>query len=132
AVAGGGLLELGESGLDLRGIAARPERPDALDLLALELRVDAEDRNRLVLVDLVVVDGDDDALLGLDLGLVAERRFRDLALEEVVADRGDHAAELVDPAEVVVRLLLEPVGQILEVVAAAERVDRPSDPGLVS
>ena len=44
-------------------------------------------RDRLVVVQLVAVDADDDPLLRLDLGLVAERRLGDLALEEVLLDR---------------------------------------------
>ena len=80
---------------------------------------------------LVAVDADDDALAALDLGLVAEARLGDLALLEVLLDRGDHAAELVDPLEVVVRLPLELVRELLEVVGAAERVDRVHDARLV-
>src|SRR5256885_9510227 len=39
-------------------------------------------------------------------------------------------SELPDAGEVVVRLGLEPVRQVLEVPGAAERVDRVHDPGL--
>src|SRR6185503_19918659 len=66
----------------------------------------------------------DHALPRLDLGLVAVRRLGDLALEEVVLDRGDHAAERVDAIEVRVRLGLELVREALDVVRAAEWVYR--------
>ena len=55
-------------------------------------------------VEPVAVDPDDDPLLRLDLGLVAEGGLGDLALLEVLLDRLDHAAELLDPVEVVVGL----------------------------
>src|SRR5581483_7377308 len=64
------------------------QRPHPLDLLALERRVDLEQRRLVVLVDGEPVDADDHALPRLDLLLVAKRRLRDLALEEVVLDRG--------------------------------------------
>ena len=79
----------------------------------------------------VAVDADDHALAPLDLGLVAEARLGDLALEEVLLDRGDDAAAPGDLLEVVVGLPLELVGQVLEVVGAAERVDGVDDAGLV-
>src|SRR5205085_9105035 len=109
----------------------RAQRLHALDLLLLERRVDAEDLERRLVLQLVAVDADDDALLGLQLGLVAEGRLGDLALEEVALDRLDYAAELLDAREVVVRLGLEPVRQVFEVPRAAERVDRVHDARLV-
>src|SRR5439155_14793584 len=99
-----------------------PHRLHALDLLLLERRVDAEEIDRLLVLLLVAVDADDHALAALDLGLVAEARLGDLALLEVLLDRRDHAAELLDPLEVVVRLALELVRELLEVVGAAKRV----------
>ena len=68
---------------------------------------------------------------GVDLGLQLVARVRDLALREVLLDGLDHPAELVDPAEVVVRELLEAVGERLDEVRAAERVDRVRDARLV-
>ena len=65
-----------------------------VDLLLLERLVDLEDRDRRLVLVHVAVHADDDALPRLDLRLVAERRLGDLALEEVVLDRGDDAAEL--------------------------------------
>src|SRR5439155_15620379 len=94
-------------------------------------RVDAEDLDRLLLLLLVPVDPDDDPLAALDLGLVAEARLGDLALLEVLLDRRDYAAELLDALEVVVGLPLELVRELLEVVRAAERIDRVHDARLV-
>ena len=80
---------------------------------------------------LEAVDADHDAVARVDLGLQLVAGVGDLALREVLLDRFDHAAELVDPAEVVVGELLETVGQRLDEVRAAERVDRVRDPGLM-
>src|SRR5215471_16690379 len=131
AVVGRVLLQPRDRGLRSRRVASPPHRLDTFDLLLLERRIDAEDLDRLLLLHLVAVHSDDDPLAALDLGLVAEARLGDLALHEVLLDRRDHAAELVDPLEVVVRLTLELVRELLEVVGAAERVDRVHDAGLV-
>ena len=79
----------------------------------------------------VAVDADDDAPPGVDPPLQLERGVGDLALREVVLDRLDHPAELVDAGEVGEGLALELVRERLDVVAAAERVDRVRDAGLV-
>src|SRR5439155_610833 len=115
----------GEIGMPLEGSVdnrLHAQGLHALDLFLLESRVDAEEIDRLLVLLLVAVDADDHALAALDLGLVAEARLGDLALLEVLLDRGDHAAELLDPLEVVVRLALELVRELLEVVGAAKRV----------
>ena len=124
-------LSRDERSLRRRRVARRAHRLHALDLLRLERRVDAEELDLLLLLELVPVDADDDALAALDLRLVAVARLGDLALLEVLLDRRDDAAELVDLLEVVVRLPLELVRELLEVVRAAERVDRVHDAGLV-
>src|SRR5439155_23497806 len=101
-------------------VAPLPYCLHALDLLLLEGRVDAEELDRLLLLELVAVDADHDSLAALDLGLVAEARLGDLTLLEVLLDRRDHPAELLDSLEVVVGLPLELVRELLEVVRAAE------------
>ena len=77
------------------------------------------------------VDADDDAAPGVDLLLKAVGGVGDLALRVGLLDRGDHPAELIDPREVLVGERLEAVGQRLDEVAAAERVDRVRHAGLV-
>ena len=89
------------------------------------------DLGRGLALDLEVVDADDDPLSRIDLDLVAERGVGDLALREAALDRRDHAPELVDPGEVLVGGALHLVGQRLDEVGAAERVDRVRDAGLV-
>ena len=54
-----------------------------------------------------LVDADDDALAGLDGGLEAVGGLLDLALDEPGLDRGDRAAELVDPLDQLAGALLE-------------------------
>src|SRR4029079_8459445 len=99
------------------------------DLLALEVRVDPEDLRLAGVALRVAVDADDDAVAGLDLVLELEARVGDLALREPALERLDHAAELLDPAEVVVRERLHAVRQRLDEVGAAERVGRVGDAG---
>ena len=79
----------------------------------------------------VVVDADHDPLAAVDLALELVGRVGDLALREAALDRLDHAAELVDLAEVLVRARLQLVGQRLDEVGAAERVDGVRHAGLV-
>src|SRR5215467_3637757 len=100
----GGAAELGERGFDRTAVASGAQRLDALDLLLLERGVDAQDLERRLVLLLIAVYADDDALLGLDLGLVAVGGVGDLALHEVLLDRRDDAAEPRDPIEVVVGL----------------------------
>jgi hypothetical protein len=71
-----------EGALDLGRIALRPGVLHPPLLLALQLRVDAEDRDLLVLRAHVVVHPDDDPLLGVHLTLEAEGGVGDLALRE--------------------------------------------------
>ena len=86
-------------------------RLDALDLLLLERRVDPVELELRLVLELVAVDADDDPLLRSRPRTGTEARLGDLALEEVLLDRGDDAAELLDPVEVVVGLPLELVRQ---------------------
>src|SRR5690242_14609578 len=102
-----GPLELGERILDGGRVAVGTHGAHPLDLLALERGIDAEDLERQLVLELVAVDADDDALAALHLRLVAVRRLGDLPLHEVLLDRGDDAAELLDPVEVLVGLPLE-------------------------
>ena len=69
--------------------------------------------------------------LRVDGALVGVGRVHDLPLREAGLDRLDHAAELVDPAEVVEAAALHLRRQVLDEVGAAERVDRVRDAGLV-
>jgi hypothetical protein len=79
----------------------------------------------------VAVDADDDALAVVDLGLQLEGGVGDLALRIALLHGVDHAAELVDPAEVVVGLGLELVGERLDEVRPAQRIGGRRDAGLM-
>ena len=102
-------------GVPLGSDALRP-----LQLPPLRLRIEPVELDRLLLVLLVAVDTDDDALALLDLALVAERRVLDLALDEALLDRRNRAADLVDPLDQLPRRLLELRRQRLDEVGAAE------------
>lgn len=76
------------------------------------------------------VDAHDQALVGVHFALVAIGGFGDLALEEAALDGRQHAAHLVDLAEVGQRLLLHAIGLRLDEEGAAQRVDCVGHAGL--
>ena len=78
-----------------------------------------------------LVDADDDAFAGFDGALEPVGGFLDLTLDEAGFDRGDGAAELIDPFDQRPGVLLELGGERFEVVGAAERVGRVGRAGLV-
>src|SRR6185503_20499258 len=92
-------------------------------LLPLYLRIDLEDRDLGLFCSRVCIDADDELLLGLHLLLEAERGLGDLALRVAPLDRLDHPAEALDLTQVALEALFHPLGEVLEVVRAAERVD---------
>src|SRR5258707_6625045 len=79
-----------------RLVALGAHRAHSLDLLGLELGVDAENLDRRLPIDCEVIDPDHDPLLLLPLLLVAERRVGDLFLEETGFYRRNDSAELVE------------------------------------
>ena len=105
---------------------------EAVDLLALQRRVDAQDLDLAVVALGEVVDADDDppARSRISCWRVV-RGVGDLALREAALDGLDHPAERVDLIEVLVRVALHLVRERLDEVGAAERVDRVRDAGLV-
>src|SRR3954464_13882511 len=105
-VAGGGFLEGGQLALDGGAVAAGADGLHAVDLLALQPRVDAEDLDLAVAALGVRVHADELARAVVVLLLELEGGVGDLALREAALDRLDHAAELVDLGEVRVRELL--------------------------
>ena len=128
--AGGDTADLRERGVGLLGVPLGPHARRPLQLAPLGVRVDPEQLDLLRVVLDEAVDADDHPLARLDLLVPAERRFLDLALDEALLDRGDRAAELVDPLDQLPRLLLELVGERLDEVAAAERVGGVGGAGL--
>ena len=68
-------------------------------------------------------DADDLALLGLELALQLVGGIGDLSLRESRLEGANHATHLVDLADVGPRALLGLVGERLDEVGAAERVD---------
>src|SRR5438093_7376208 len=113
------------------GVALRAHVLQALDLLALDLGIELERRDRRLGLGRVLVDPDDRPLAPLDLLLEAERRLGDLALRVAALDRFDHAAQLLDLAEVAVEALLHHVREVLEVIGAGEWVRRVGHAGLM-
>src|SRR5438132_1638284 len=125
------LAELVEGPRVLLRVSRPPDAPETFHLgfqgrLAHSKRLEFR-----LLVDDEVVHAHNDPLLVLDLPLIPIRRVRDLLLEEPFPDRGDHAAELLDPIEVSVGLVLQLVREGFEEVGPAERIDRVRDAALV-
>ena len=110
-------------------VAVLLERLQALDLLALGLRVHAQDLDLVDGVGHVLVHADDDVLLLLVALLVAPGRLLDLGADE--RDALHRAAHLVDLVDQRLRRLLDLVGERLDEVGAGERVDGVGGAGLV-
>src|SRR6185312_4502357 len=121
AAARGG-AQLLEAAVHEHLIAVRLERLQAVDLLALGLRVDAQQVGHLERFVDEAVDADDDVLLGLVALLVPPGGLLDLVLDE--RDRVDRAAQLVHLRDQLGGALLDLGRQRLDVVGARERVDR--------
>src|SRR5439155_13101666 len=101
-------------------LRANPRGPLALTKLAGRV-----DPLQLDLLDLLLdemVDAHDHALARLDLARVAEGRVLDLALHPAGFDRGDGAAEVVDPLDQLARALLQVGGERFDEPRSAERV----------
>ena len=105
--------------------ARRLVRAERGDVLAHLLRVGLRLRRprAAVLVDAVGVDADDGLRARLDCRLEPARRFADLLLHDAGGDGRVHAAGVLDDAHRAQDLRFHLVGQRLDVVAAAERVD---------
>src|SRR5229473_782360 len=102
----------------------------ALDLPFLELVLDLQRLDRNLFGDAVLVDADDRLDPLFELALIVECRLRDFELRIAAVDRLEHPAHLVDLADILHRLGFHLVGQRLDRVAAAERIDRVGDAGL--
>src|SRR4051794_28651079 len=83
------------------------------------------------LVITIAIDTDDDLLAVLDFALGTVGRLLDLALLEAAVDGPDRATHRVDLREIVVRRVLELVGEALHVIAAGEGIRGGRDSRLV-
>ena len=93
--------------------------------------VDVQQLDRLVHVGAVPVDPDHDVLAAVPARLAARRRRLDLRLGHACLDRLGHAAERLDLLDQPLGRARQARGQMLEVVAAAERIDDVADAGLL-
>src|SRR2546425_5173712 len=78
----------------------------------------------LVIGELKRVHPHHEFFLRIDGKLILIRGVPNLALRESRLDRLDHAAEAVDLLDVLETTLLHPIGQLLDEIRAAERIDR--------
>ena len=113
-------------------VAVGPDPGQALDLLAAHLGVvDVEHVDLVGVLGHVLVDPDDDLLAPVDPGLAAGRALLDAQLGHAGGDGLGHAAQLLDLLDEGPGLVGQVVGQLLDVVAAAERVDDVRHAGLL-
>ena len=78
----------------------------------------------------IAVHADDLLTAVVDASLRTRRRFLDTQLRDAGLDRLHHAAELFDLGDVSPRTSSELIGQPLNVITAAPRIDRPRRFGL--
>ena len=94
-----------ERALGVLRVPLRPHPRRSLELTPLRVGIEAVQLDVLLLGLGEAVDADDHALARLDLLVPAEGGVLDLALDEALLDRGDGAAELVDPLDQLARAL---------------------------
>jgi len=94
--------------------------------------IDLEDLDGFLAIRLERIDTHDNLITSFNLPLVSIAGVGDFALGESALDGGDHAAHFVDAADVIPGALLGCAGEMLEKIAAAERVRRGGDAALVS
>src|SRR5437899_2989186 len=116
--------QLLEPPFDLRPVARGFDALDALDLLALDGRVDLEVVDGAHLRHHVLVDPDDDLVAAILHQLVPVRGVRDLPLRVARIDGANDAAHRVDLPDVVVGGFLHLVRQRLEIVRAPMQIVR--------
>src|SRR5207245_3659289 len=105
--------------------------PHAVGLPLLHLERHAQEVRRALLGHFVAVHAHHGLLAPVDLLLVGVGRVGDLALGVAGLDRLHHAAEAVDPADVLASFAFDSVSERFDRPAAAERVDDVRDPALL-
>jgi len=110
--------------VDRVAVAVGFHRFEALALILLLFGVDLFEVHLRLLVHFEFVDADDDAFAVLDLTLALEGDILDLPLDPLALDGLQHATAAIDLLQYLEGVLLDPVGEVLDVVRASERVDR--------
>ena len=100
-------------------------------LLLFRIIGDLQDFDRVIVVGQELVHPDDDLLTELDLTLEGGRRLGNLPLEPAALDSPNDAADRADLGEQRFGFTLELVGECLDVVGPAQRVDHLRDASLV-
>jgi len=119
-----GLAQRREGVVDRVAVAVGFHRFEALALILLLFGVDLFEVHLRLLVHFEFVDADDDAFAVLDLTLALEGDILDLPLDPLALDGLQHATAAIDLLQYLEGVLLDPVGEVLDVVRASERVDR--------
>src|SRR5579864_7809932 len=128
----GSLFDAGDGRLPGGSVAAGAQGAEALELPALESRIDTLNLRRLVTLGLEAVDPDHDLLQAVDRLLEVIGGVLDFTLHVTKLDSAQRAAEMVDLGQVSVGARLDLVGERLDEIRAGQRVDGVGHPGLVA
>src|SRR3954454_20356142 len=121
-----------ERRLDVTGIAGLPYMVEPRELRRAHRRVvDVENIDMRRVGRFVLVDADNDLLAAIDRRLPPRGRFLDAQFRHAAFDRLGHAAQRLDLVDQRLRRRGDRMGQALDVIAAAERVDDMRDAGLL-
>src|SRR6266496_5521534 len=118
-----GMPDVIDPALDLRAVPGGPQPGEALSLLLLDGRVDAQRLVGLVAAVTEPVHADDHAVPRVDLARDVIGRSLDLGLLEAPLDRGDRAAEILHPRQQFAGRLLDVAGHRLHRIRPGERVN---------
>src|SRR5712691_8044354 len=127
-----GVPDVIDPALEFGAVAAGPQLRQALGLLLLDGRVDAQRLIVLIVSMGEPVDADDHARPRVDLARDVIGRPLDLCLLEAALDRGDRAAQFFDSGQQLAGRLLDVAGHRLHRVRPGERINGRGQIGLES
>ena len=128
----GGLRDSLQSGADVVLVALAAQLLETLHLrVAHGGVVDGQDFQRVFLVQTILVQADDRLVVGVDTSLTARSGFLDTHLRQARRNSFRHTAESLDFLDMRPSAANDLVGEGLDIVGAAPRIDDLADAGLV-
>src|SRR5258708_7416176 len=135
AIFGRGVAELRETAIDGRVITAVAKliEPREDHLCGFRIHFEHLANSALIIATLmrIAVDPDQHALYAIEALLALTRALRDPTLDIALLDRFDDSAIRIDLMHYPEDSLLHFVGEVLDVMAATQRIDGPRDPALM-
>src|SRR5579864_2526174 len=114
-----------------RSLPPGPQRHQLAYLALMRHLIDLKDLDGFLVTRLERIDTYDNLITSFNLPLIAVAGVGDFSLGEAALDGGDHAAHLIDAADVIPRGLFGRAGEMLQKIAAAERIGRGGDAALI-